>query len=80
MNFNLYESVKRVIKYLIEGIVVAIACVAIPQKNLQFDEIAIIALIAAVTFSVLDVFIPTMGQNSNQGRFGISGFPSGLHY
>ena len=66
MNFNNQEIVKRVIKYLIEGIIVAIAARCLPEKSLKFEEIALIALTAAATFSILDTFIPTMSQNARQ--------------
>jgi hypothetical protein len=83
MNFNLQEILKRLIKYLVEGLIVAIACVAIPQKSLKIDEIVMLGLVAAATFSILDTFIPTMGQSARQGAglgigFGISGFPKGF--
>jgi len=83
MNFNIQEIVKRVIKYLVEGIIVALACFALPQKSLKMDEIALIALTAAATFSILDTFIPTMAQNARQGAglgigFGLVGFPKGF--
>ena len=83
MNFNFQEVLKRVIKYLVEGLVVSIACFALPQKSLKFDEIALIALIAAATFSILDTFLPTMGQTARTGAgFGIGAnlvrFPGGF--
>jgi|TARA_B110000093_G_scaffold48340_1_gene51689 ABC-type Co2+ transport system permease subunit len=69
---NLTELVKRAIKYLIEGLVVALAAFAIPQKQLKVEEIVIIALTAAATFSILDVFIPAMGSSARGGAgFGI---------
>ena len=49
---------KRVIKYLVEAIVVAVACYAIPKKALELEEIALIALVAAATFSIIDTYIP----------------------
>ena len=74
------ELVKRAIKYLVEGIMVAIVAFVIPQKPLKFDEIAIIALMAAATFSILDTFVPSMGVSARTGAgFGIGanlvGFP-----
>ena len=42
---DLNELVKRAIKYLIEGLVVALAAFAIPKKQLNVEEIIIIALI-----------------------------------
>jgi ABC-type Co2+ transport system permease subunit len=61
---DLNEFIKRAIKYLIEGIVVAIAAYAIPKKALVLEEIVVIALMAAATFSVLDVFVPSMGTSA----------------
>ena len=70
--FDLNELVKRAIKYLIEGLVVALAAFAIPKKQLNVEEIIIIALTAAATFSILDVFIPSMGSSARGGSgFGI---------
>jgi len=52
MNFDMVELFKRAVKYLVEGLLVAIAAYAIPQKSLKLDEIALIALTAAATFSI----------------------------
>ena len=84
MNINVQEVIKRIIKYLVEGLMVAIACYAIPQAtNLKMEEIGLIALTAAATFSVLDTFIPSMGENARTGAgFGIGAnlvrFPMGF--
>lgn len=67
MNFDFGEMIKRVIKYLIEGIIVAIVAFAIPKHSLKLEEIMVIALCAAATFSILDVFLPAMGQGVRQG-------------
>jgi ABC-type Co2+ transport system permease subunit len=81
--FDFGELVKRAIKYIIEGIMVAIAAYAIPKKSLNIEEVIIIALTAAATFSVLDVFVPSMAGSARGGAgFGIGanlvGFPGGL--
>jgi ABC-type Co2+ transport system permease subunit len=81
MNFNMGEIVKRAIKYLVEGLMVAVVAFVIPQKPLKMEEIAIIALMAAATFSILDTFIPSMGVSARSGAgFGIGanlvGFPA----
>lgn len=65
--FDFGELVKRAIKYLVEGLVVAIVAVLVPKKALNVEEIVIIALTAAATFSILDVFIPSMGSSVRQG-------------
>ena len=77
---NLGELVKRAIKYLVEGLMVAIAAYAIPKKSLNMDEVALIALTAAATFSILDTYLPSMGVSARSGAgFGIGanlvGFP-----
>ncbi len=80
MNFNTGELFKRAIKYLVEGLLVAIAAYAIPQRQLKLDEIMLIALTAAATFSILDTYVPSMAVNARTGAgFGIGanlvGFP-----
>jgi len=79
--FDLGELVKRAIKYLVEGLMVAIAAYAIPKgKGLTLEEVGLIALTAAATFSILDTYIPSMGMTARTGAgFGIGanmvGFP-----
>ena len=78
---DLRELMKRAVKYLVEGLMVAIAAFAIPKKSLNLDEIALIALVAAATFSILDTYIPTMAVSARNGAgFGIGanlvGFPA----
>ena len=80
---NVAELAKRIIKYLIEGLMVAIAAFAIPKKSLNMEEIILLALTAAATFAILDTYIPSMGVSARTGAgFGIGanlvGFPGGL--
>jgi ABC-type Co2+ transport system permease subunit len=65
--FDVTELIKRIIKYLIEGLIVAIAAFAIPKRSLNLEEIALLALTAAATFAILDTYIPSMGVNARQG-------------
>ena len=81
--FDVTELIKRIIKYLIEGLMVAIAAFAIPKKSLNMEEIILLALTAAATFAILDTYIPSMGVSARTGAgFGIGanlvGFPGGL--
>ena len=78
--FNIGELLKRAIKYIVEGLMVAIAAFAIPKRSLNIDEVALIALTAAATFSILDTYIPSMAVPARSGAgFGIGanlvGFP-----
>ena len=65
--FDVSELVKRIVKYLIEGLMVAIAAYAIPKRSLNLEEIALIALTAAATFSILDTYVPSMGVSARSG-------------
>jgi len=81
--FDIAELVKRIIKYLVEGLMVAIAAYAIPKRSLNIEEIILLALTAAATFSILDTYIPSIGVSARTGAgFGIGstlvGFPGGL--
>jgi ABC-type Co2+ transport system permease subunit len=80
---NVGELAKRIIKYLVEGLMVAIAAYAIPKRSLNLEEIILIALTAAATFSILDTYIPSMGATARSGAgFGIGAnlvrFPGGF--
>jgi len=80
---NVAELIKRIIKYLVEGLMVAIAAYAIPKRSLNIEEIVLIALTAAATFSILDTYVPSMGVSARSGAgFGIGakivGWPSGM--
>jgi ABC-type Co2+ transport system permease subunit len=70
--FDVAEIVKRVIKYLVEGIMVAIAAYAIPKRSMNMEEILFIALTAAATFSILDMYVPSIAVTTRSGAgFGI---------
>jgi hypothetical protein len=60
MDYNFREIMKRVMKYLVEALVVAMACYAIPKKSMDIEEVALIALVAAATFSILDTYMPRL--------------------
>ena len=80
---NIGELLKRIIKYLVEGLMVAIAAFAIPKRSLNIEEIVLLALTAAATFSILDTYLPSMAVGARSGAgFGIGanlvGFPGGL--
>jgi len=80
---NVGELVKRIIKYLVEGLMVAIAAYAIPKRSLNVEEIVLIALTAAATFSILDTYVPSMGASARSGAgagigLNLVGFPGGL--
>ena len=74
------ELVRRIVKYVVEGIMVAIAAYAIPKHCMKLDEVMLIALTAAATFSILDTYVPSMAVSARSGAgFGMGanlvGFP-----
>jgi hypothetical protein len=78
--FDIQEVVKRAVKYLIEGGAVAVAAYYIPKKQMNIEEIVMIAVTAAATFALLDMYAPSISNAARQGTgFGIganlSGFP-----
>lgn len=74
------ELVRRIVKYVVEGIMVAVAAYAIPKRSMNLDEVMLIALTAAATFSILDTYVPSMAVSARSGAgFGMGanlvGFP-----
>tara|TARA_Y100000389_G_C17465602_1_gene525238 strand:+ start:1011 stop:1286 length:276 start_codon:yes stop_codon:yes gene_type:complete len=68
------ELFKRAVKYLVEGVMVAIAAYAIPKRSLNVDEVLLIALTAAATFCIMDAYLPSMAVAARTGAgFGIGG-------
>ena len=81
LGFNLQEILKRAVKYLIEGGAVAVAAFYIPKNRMKIEEVVMIAITAAATFALLDMYAPSVGSAARQGTgFGIganlAGFPN----
>ncbi len=75
------DLVTRLIKYVLEGLAVAIAAYVIPGKTMRWGEVAMIALTATATFAILDIYAPSVGSSARTGAgFGIGaglvGFPA----
>jgi hypothetical protein len=82
VSFDATEFIVRLSKYLMEGIVVAIAAYFFPSAGakLSWDVILLISLTASSSFALLDFFAPSIGATARQGAgFGIGanlvGFP-----
>jgi hypothetical protein len=80
IEMDVNELLTRVIKYVIEGVAVALALVFVSRKVLPMDEILTVSVTAAVVFAILDIFSPSIGVTARQGAgFGIGanlvGFP-----
>ena len=82
MGIDMGDLVTRLVKYVLEGIAVAIAAYVLPGKTMKASEIGMIALVATATFAILDIYAPSVGASARTGAgFGIGaglvGFPSG---
>lgn len=81
MNYSLGDLLTSVLKYLIEGLVVAfVALLVLNPKKPNFGELMTIGVAAFATFALLDTFSPTIGVTARQGAgFGMGanlvGFP-----
>ncbi len=73
------DLVGRLIKYALEGLVVAIAAFWLPKfmggKSLPLSQVGMIAMVALATFAILDVYSPAVASGARQG----AGFGIGAH-
>ena len=80
LNNSAMDLTKRALKYIFEGLAVAFVALLAPKKALSAEEVLLLGLVAAMTFAVLDTFIPTIAASARSGAgFGIGanlvGFP-----
>lgn len=77
MSIDFSEVLGRVLKYLMEGIAVGLACYFVGKLNM--DQIIIIAVTAAASFAILDMYSPKIGDSVRIGAgFGIGSQFSGV--
>ena len=70
---DLSEVLVSVLKYLIEGLVVAfVAVLVLNPKKPNFGEVTTIGVAAFATFALLDTFSPSIAVTARQGAgFGV---------
>lgn len=79
MDIDFAEILGRALKYFMEGIAVALACYF--TAKLSTDQIIIIAVTAAVTFAILDMYTPQVSNAARLGAgFGIGSQFTGLRF
>lgn len=77
--FEFREGLRRLIKYIIEGLAVAIAAMLLPNRNFKISEITVLAGTAASMFIILDLFAPSIGSMARTGAgFGLGAQQVGL--
>jgi hypothetical protein len=67
LGLNLADLGTRAIKYLLEGLAVAVACYLLPGKRMRADEIGMVALTALAVFAILDIYAPSVGSSARTG-------------
>ena len=67
LDLDVANVLQRAIKYLVEGLAVAVAAYYIPRKKMNPKEIAVIALTAAASLAVLDLLAPAVGLGARHG-------------
>lgn len=76
MDIDFAEILTRALKYLMEGLAVGLACYF---SKLKMDEIIIIAVTAAATFAILDMYTPQVSDAARLGTgFGIGSKFAGI--
>lgn len=65
--FDTREMFKRLVKYLMEGVVVGIVAAILPSKQLSPQEIILLGLTAASIFALLDLVAPAISAGARQG-------------
>ena len=65
-------NLQNLIKYLLEGIAVAVAAFYLTNKKQSLQEILMLGVVASATFLILDQFAPLVGAGARHGSgFGI---------
>lgn len=77
---DLSELGRRVAKYLVEGLLIALLAHATTKKPMQVETLSSLALIIAASLAMLDTYLPAMGISARTGAgFGLGaalvGFP-----
>ena len=51
---------KKIIKYILFGLIIGISIRYIPSKPIENNEILMIAAISAITFAIIDMIAPSI--------------------
>lgn len=67
-SFDFDEIIVRLCKYGLEGLVVGVCAWLLPANHkLPVSNVILIALVAAATFSLLDMLAPSLAQHARTG-------------
>jgi len=57
------QKIRRVLKYLIHWIIIFAATKYIPSGKLTFKEVTMVAMVGAISFAILDLYVPVVADN-----------------
>ena len=63
----MFFDTKSLMKSLLEGLAVAMACFIVFQNKVTQEEIITVAFTAAAVFAILDTLAPTVGTGARLG-------------
>jgi hypothetical protein len=79
-NMDWRDLFKRALKYLLEGLAVALVAYYFTKGKLDFKEITMLGITAAFVFAILDTFSPTISLGARLGAgFGVGQTMFGLN-
>ncbi len=71
-SFNSRELCKRVVKYVLMGLVISICTLVLPKNKIDFEAVVALGLVSACVFAIVDTFVPTMSYPVQLGAgFGL---------
>jgi hypothetical protein len=80
MTVDIEEVIRRLVRYLLEGLAIAICVLVIPAKKQDMETVVTLALTGACTFAVLDLFAPVISDSARKGAgFGVGATLSGYN-
>ena len=65
--FDTKEFLTRILKYLIMGLTIGLVAVLLPSRSMTFQEVVLLALIAASIFALLDLTLPAVASSAQFG-------------
>jgi hypothetical protein len=63
LDFNNPDTKKKILKYLLFGLIVGISIRYIPASTINNKEILMIAAIASISFGIIDMVSPSLTVN-----------------
>jgi hypothetical protein len=66
-NWDYNRVIKKALKYLLEGLAVAVAAHFFGKEKLDLKEIIMIGITAAFVFAILDIFSPEVSFGARTG-------------